>query len=229
MHYTAGCGAGIFYKIGEKNSGAIIAVIGFVAGVYITEKGIFKIIREASQSSVLFNQHPVWQGKYPLLVAAITAAVAAIALFLLYKNKDKKPGGAAWGWKKTGIAVGGIGIIGWISAVLANTPYGIVIIPGAIDMVDLNYSWGLLFVVGIPLGAFWTTRNNKEQQFSMPNANIIGKRLFGGLGLGVSGSIAAGCTVGHGLTFAPLLGVGSIVGILFIFLGSGLMGYLTRK
>jgi len=229
MYYTAGCGAGIFYKIGEKNSGAVLASTGFIAGVYLTEKGILKVIREASQSTILMNQQPSWKGNSPLLFAAGMAAVAGIALFMLYSNQDKKPGGAAWGWKKTGMAVGTIGILGWVSAIYSNNPYGMAIIPGAIDMVDLNYSWGLLFVVGIPLGAFWSTRNNKEKRFSVPKTNIIAKRLLGGLGLGISGSIAAGCTVGHGLTFTPLLGVGSLVATLFIFLGSSLVGYLTRK
>ncbi|MCK5443251.1 MAG: YeeE/YedE family protein [Maribacter sp.] len=229
MHYTAGCGAGIFYKIGEKNSGAVLAAIGFIAGVYLTEKGLLKVIREAAQSNVLVDQRPIWQGDSALTIAIITAVVAGIVLLLMHRNKDNKPGGAEWGWKKTGIAVGIIGVIGWVSAVYTNSPYGIAIIPGTIDMVDLYYSWGLLFVIGIPLGAFWSTRNNKEKEFTIPKANIIGKRLLGGLGLGVSGSIAAGCTVGHGLTFAPLLGIGSLVTTIFIFLGSGLVGYLTRK
>jgi uncharacterized membrane protein YedE/YeeE len=229
MYYTAGCGAGIFYKIGEKNSGAVLAVIGFIAGIYIANKGILKVIREASQSVVVFKQPTIWQGKSPLLIAVVIFIAAGIALFLLYKNKDSTPGGAVWGWKKTGFAVGVVAIAGWISAILANTPYGMAIIPGAIDMVDLNYSWGLMFVIGIPLGAFWSTRNNKEKRFTIPKANIVGKRILGGLGLGISGSIAAGCTVGHGLTFTPFLGLGSIVAIVFIFLGSGLVGYLTRK
>src|SRR5680860_1362334 len=202
MYYTAGCGAGIFYKIGEKKSGAVLATIGFIMGVYITEKGILKTFREASQNNVLINQQPIWQGNSALVIVAITAVVAGIILFLLYKNNDKIPSGAVWGWKKTGISVGIIGIIGWISAIFASSPYGMAIIPGAIDMVDLNYSWGLLFVIGIPLGAFWSTRKNKEKRFTMPKTNIIGKRLLGGLGLGISGSVAAGCTVGHGL---PLL------------------------
>jgi uncharacterized protein len=229
MYYTAGCGAGIFYKIGEKNSGAVIAATGFILGVYITEKGFLKVVREASQNIVLFNQKPIWQIQSPLLVSGIIAVAAAIVLFLLYNTKDNKPGSALWGWKKTGVAVGLLGVIGWVSAILDSSPYGMAIIPGAIDIVDFNYSWGLMFVVGIPIGAFWSTRHNKEKRYIFPKTNIIVKRLTGGLGLGISGSVAAGCTVGHGLTFSPLLGAGSLVGVFFIFLGSGMVGYLTRK
>lgn len=229
MYYTAGCGAGIFYKIGEKNTGAVIAVVGFVAGVYFTEKGILKFVREASQSIGFYPQKPIWLGSSAIFIAIAATLVAGILIFFLFRNKDNKPGGAIWGWKKTGVAIGMIGIIGWTSAILANNSYGLAIIPGVLDMVDFHYTWGLMFLIGIPLGAFWSTRKNKENRFTMPKANIIAKRSLGGLGLGISGSIAAGCTVGHGLTFVPLLGAGSLIGIVFIFLGSGLMGYLTRK
>jgi uncharacterized protein len=229
MHYTAGCGAGIFYKIGEKNTGAIIATIGFIAGVYFTEKGILKALREVSQNTVLLDQKPIWQMQSPLLVSSSITIAATIAVIMLYRGKDSKPGGAKWSWKKTGTAIGLIGTVGWISAILASSPYGMAIIPGAVDMVDFQYSWGLMFVAGIPLGAFWSTCHNKKKRFTFPKTRIITRRLVGGLGLGASGSIAAGCTVGHGLTFAPLLGIGSLVGVLFIFLGSGLVGYLTRN
>ena len=229
MHYAAGCGAGIFYKIGEKNAGAVLAATGFIAGIYLTEKGVFKFIREASQRTASINQEVFWKGDTPLIIAIFATSVSGIILFLLFKGKNNKPRGAEWGWKKTGIAIGIIGVVGWISAIIVNNPFGMAIIPGAIDIVDLNYSWCLLFVLGIPFGAFWSTRNNKEKRFVLPTTKVIAKRLFGGLGLGVSGSIAAGCTVGHGLTFSPLLGVGSIVATLFIFLGSGMIGYLTRK
>jgi len=229
MYYTAGCGAGIFYKIGEKNSGAIIAAIGFISGVYLTEKGLLKFIREASQEHLLINQQPIWQRDSPIIVAGIVTVLAATFLFILYRKGDNKPRGALWGWKKTGFLIGVIGIIGWVSAILVNSPYGMAIIPGTIDIVDFNYSWGMLFVIGIPLGAFLSNRNNKDKRFTVPNKSIISKRLLGGLGLGISGSIAAGCTVGHGLTFAPLLGIGSLVTIVFIFMGSGMVGYLTRK
>jgi len=229
MYYAAGCGAGIFYKIGEKNSGAVLATVGFVAGVYLTEKGFLKVFREAAQGTVLINQPPVWQGNFSLVSAIIAAILAGTVLLILFRNKDNKPGGAQWGWKKTGIAVGIIGVVGWLSALYAGSGYGLAIIPGAVDLTELYYSWGLLFVIGIPLGAFWSTRKNKEKRFTVPKTDVIGKTLLGGLGLGISGSLAAGCTVGHGLTFAPLLGIGSLIATVFIFLGSAMMGYLTRK
>ena len=40
---------------------------------------------------------------------------------------------------------------------------------------------------------------------------------------------SGGCTVVHGLTFTPLLGIGSLVGIIFIFLGSSLVGNLIQN
>ncbi len=229
MYYTAGCGAGIFYKIGERNSGAVLAAIGFITGVYLTEKGIMKFIREISHETVLINQQPIWKMESPLLMAGGVSVVSILLLFWLHRRTDNKPAGAVWGWKKTGIAIGVIGIVTWIVALLVKSPFGMAIIPGAIDIVDLRLTWALLFVLGLPLGAFASSWKNKKKKFDWPPLSIVPKRLLGGLGLGISGSVAAGCTVGHGLTFVPLLGFGSLVAIFFIFLGSGTIGYLTRK
>ena len=226
MHYTGGCGAGIFFKIGEKNTGAGIAVAGFVGGIYLMEMGWFSGLRVWVQQWN-FNQQPFWQGN--VAIPGFFSMVSGILMFLLLRMKDHKPNGASWGWKKTGIAVGFIGILGWLSALYEGSSYGLSIMPGIMDALRFQASWGLLFVIGIPLGAFWSSRKSKEKRFSLPKADLMVRRFFGGMGLGVSGSVAAGCTVGHGLTFSPLLGAGSFVTILFIFLGSGLMGYITRK
>ncbi|MFT4567839.1 MAG: putative membrane protein YedE/YeeE [Saprospiraceae bacterium] len=229
MHYTAGCGAGIFYKIGEKNSGAILAVIGFAAGIYLMEMGILNHFKNYIQELGSSHQQPVWKSESPILVAILIVAISGIILFLLLRQKDNKPRNASWGWKRTGISIGIIGTAGWVIALIVSTSYSLAIIPGVMDMMSFKYSWGLLFVLGIPIGAYFNTSNKSEKQFMLPKPNIAAKRLFGGLGLGISGSIAGGCTVGHGLTFTPLLGIGSLVATLFIFLGSGMVGYLTRK
>ncbi len=233
MYYAGSCAAGIFYKLGEKKTDTIFAVVGFVSGVYLMEKGFLQGIRQAAQSTVLFDQQPIW--KLTSSVTTVIILVVGISLisigliYVLLRQEDKQPGGAKWGWKKTGLGIGVLGIVAWVSALLSDLTYGMSIIPGAIDMAGLTISWGLLFVLGIPLGAFWSFRKNTTTHFSIPKPVIISKRLFGGLGLGISASMAAGCTVGHGLTFTSLLGIGSIVGIVFIFLGSGFIGFLTRK
>lgn len=229
MYYSAGCGAGIFYKIGEKNSGAILSVFGFILGIYLIEFSFLNPLKTYAQSRGVMNQSPLWTLEHPLYIAGLSSIVSAVLLIFLLKKADISPKGAHWGWKKTGIWIGLVGIIGWILALLAQAPFGMAIIPGVMDAVNLDMSWGFLFVIGILLGSFYSTRHNESKRFSWPKKSIIGKRLLGGLGLGLSGSIAAGCTVGHGLTFVPLLGIGSIVTIVFIFLGSGLVGYLTRK
>jgi len=233
MYFAGGCAAGIFYKIGEKKADALFAVVGFVGGIYLMERGFLQGMRQATQSIAVFNQYPVWKltlsNETLLLLVAGISILAIGLLYVLLMQPDKKPAGASWGWKKTGLGIGVIGLLAWVSALLSDLSYGLSIIPGAIDIPTFTLSWGLLFVLGIPLGAFWSFRKNRIAHFSLPEPGVISKRLFGGFGLGVTASMAAGCTVGHGLTFTALLGVGSIVGIVFIFLGSGLVGFLTRK
>jgi uncharacterized membrane protein YedE/YeeE len=57
-----------------------------------------------------------------------------------------------------------------------------------------------------------------------PAAMEIGPlRPVGGLGLGVGASLAAGCTVGHGLAGLPLLAPGSVVAIVSIYVGANLL------
>ena len=54
------------------------------------------------------------------------------------------------------------------------------------------------------------------------------KRFAGGMGLGLGASIAAGCTVGQGLTGLALLAPGSFVVMAAIFAGSGVATLATR-
>jgi uncharacterized membrane protein YedE/YeeE len=233
MYFAGGCAAGIFYKLGEKKIDTIFAILGFVGGVYIMESGVLQSFKQVTQSIVLFNQQPVWRFNFSTItLILIVVGISIVAIGLLYAlitQPDKRPNGALWGWKRTGLGIGILGIFAWISALFAELSYGMSIIPGVLDMTGLTLSWGLLFVLGIPLGAYWSNRKNSTTSFLLPNPLIISKRLFGGLGLGITASMAAGCTVGHGLTFTSLLGVGSIISLVFIFLGSGLVGLITRK
>ena len=97
------------------------------------------------------------------------------------------------------------------------------------QIVDLELSWGLLFVIGIPICVFWSNRNNNEKYFIIPIANIVVIWMLGGLGLSITWCFAAGCAPGHGLTFVPLLSISSLKTMMFVFSGSWSVGVLTRK
>ena len=232
MHYSGGCGAGIFFKIGEKSTGALIAAIGFIGGVILMEKGFLYDYALVARGSILVQQPSLWnaENSYTIKIslALIITAIASLALLFLLKGRDKKPGNTDWGWKKTGIGIGLTGIVGWLFALGVGLPYGMSIIPGALDITTPVLSWASLFIVGIPLGAWWSSRG-KGKKFTLPTYRIALRRLSGGLILGLTASFAVGCTMGHGLTFVPLMGVGSMVGIASIFMGSFTVGYLTRK
>ena len=101
MYYSAGCGAGIFYKIGEKNTGALIAAIGFTLGIYLTGTEPMSGFINHPINSIVLEQQPFWKGDAPVVIAVIVTIAAAIFLFLLFRKEDQKPGGAVWGWKKT--------------------------------------------------------------------------------------------------------------------------------
>ncbi|MGB0868454.1 MAG: YeeE/YedE thiosulfate transporter family protein [Flavobacteriales bacterium] len=226
MYYSAGCGAGIFYKIGERNSGALLSVLGFIIGIFLFKQPfiqqLFSFLHYFS-----FDQPFLFTSEFTLLMATILFILSSISIYVLLKKKDHYPSGAVWGWKKTGVLVGIIGVLGWITALYFQNSYSIAIIPGVQELLSFHFSWGFAMLIGIIIGAYLAS--DKSKTFSKPKQTIIGKRILGGIGLGISGSLATGCTVGHGLTFTPLLGLGSIITIVFIFLGSGFMGYLTRK
>ena len=90
-------------------------------------------------------------------------------------------------------------------------------------------SWDVLFVLGIPVGAFVAARRSGSVTASKVSAATASKRFAGGLGLGVGASLAAGCTVGHGLTGVPLLAPGSMLAIVSIFAGSTINALWTQR
>jgi uncharacterized membrane protein YedE/YeeE len=90
-------------------------------------------------------------------------------------------------------------------------------------------SWDVLFVLGIPLGAFIAARMSGPVIVSKVSARSASKHFVGGLGLGAGASLAAGCTVGHGLTGIPLLAPGSVLAIASIFAGSAITSWWTQR
>lgn len=226
MRWAGGCAAGVWYKVGSGSLGALTAVLGMAIGAAALELGPLVGMRNAVQSAGPSVSNA------PLGMMWAWAPVAGVLVVLLLWRAAPGTAGA-WSWRRTGIAIGLVGIIAWPLSSLAARDFGMAVVPGTVDLlshpVKRLMSWDVLFVLGIPLGAFIAARRSGPVSISKVSAKSAIKHFAGGLGLGVGASLAAGCTVGHGLTGVPLLAPGSVLAIVSIFAGSAITSLWTQR
>jgi sulfur relay (sulfurtransferase) complex TusBCD TusD component (DsrE family)/uncharacterized membrane protein YedE/YeeE len=166
---------------------------------------------------------------------AVLVPLGVLLVVFLMRTETTKAG--AWTWRRTGLLLGLVGVAAWPLSALVERQFGMSVIGGAVDLTRLTSGasipakgfggWDILFVLGLPLGAYFAARKEGPMKLSIPKPEAFAKMFTGGIGLGVGASLAAGCTVGHGLTGVPLLAPGSIVTLAAIFAGSALTGYYT--
>ena len=219
MRWAGGCAAGAWYKIGAGSLGALAAVLGMAIGAAALEIGPLVGLRAAVQAAGPSI------GSAPFAAAWVLGPVAgALTVLLLWRAAPGQAG--SWSWRRTGVAMGLLGVVAWPLSSLAERDFGMAVIPGTVTLLAeplvrlLN--WDVLFVLGIPIGGFLAARQSGPVTASKVSTASAAKHFAGGLGLGAGASLAAGCTVGHGLTGVPLLAPGSILAILSIFAGSAI-------
>lgn len=226
MRWAGGCAAGVWYKIGSGSLGALVAMLGMAIGAAALEVGPLAGLREAIQSA------GPSVSSAPLTTSWAGALVAGLLLVVLLWRAAPGQAGA-WPWRRTGIAIGLVGIVAWPLSSLAARDFGMAVVPGTVSLlaepIRRLMSWDVLFVLGIPIGAFVAARRSGPVTLSKLSAASAGKHFAGGLGLGVGASLAAGCTVGHGLTGIPLLAPGSILAIASIFAGSAITSLWAQR
>jgi len=226
MTLAGGCAAGVWYKVGSGNLTTLIAVVGMALGAAAMEVAPLSSVRDSVHSVGAVDANAVPEF---LWVFAPLAGIALLAVLL-----RAKPGSAgAWSWRRTGLLMGLVGIAAWPLSSLAGRDFGMAVIPGTVDLLtqpaSALASWDVLFVLGIPLGAHVAARLAGSVRVSIPSIGGAALSLAGGLGLGIGASLAAGCTVGHGLTGVPLLGPGSILAMVSIFAGSAVVTLWRRR
>jgi len=86
-------------------------------------------------------------------------------------------------------------------------------------------TWSIWMIFGVVLGSLLSAIRSKEFGWRSPKAQTLATQFGGGLIMGIGGSIAGGCNVGHGLTGLATLSIGSLVGIISIVLGCWTMVY----
>lgn len=226
MRWAGGCAAGVWYKLGSGSLGALAAVLGMAVGAAASELGPLAHVRTTLQSAGPSVSSDPIEGLWAW------APLAGLALaVMLWRAAPGRAG--EWSWRRTGVLVGLLGAVAWPLSSLAARDFGMAVVPGTVNLlahpVGRLLSWDVLFVLGIPIGAFVAARRNGPIVASKVSAASASKHFAGGVGLGVGASVAAGCTVGHGLTGIPLLAPGSMLAIVSIFAGSAITSLWTQR
>ncbi|PWB80215.1 MAG: hypothetical protein C3F08_04965 [Candidatus Methylomirabilota bacterium] len=227
MAFSGGCASGSTYRSGEGMVGSIIALLGFVFGMIMTNDGVLEPVQAALRSWVIeINGQPATLdrllGVSPWMLAAIFVALGGWWLL-------KSPSGGyerGWGWGRSGLAIGLIATAAWPISALTGREYGLSItepirtISGFLFTGEIDrLTWGSFMWVGLIAGAHVAARSHGEFAWRAPGARRLLQALGGGLLMGVGAAIAGGCNIGHGLTGIPLFGLGSITATVSVILG----------
>ncbi|MGH7391550.1 MAG: YeeE/YedE thiosulfate transporter family protein [Candidatus Rokuibacteriota bacterium] len=149
--------------------------------------------------------------------AVIAALIALLVLVMIRGRGVMRPQGA-WPWPGTGLALGGIGVLAWMTGSFAGWTWGLSItgpsrslvestvlgLPGAAD-------WGTAMVVGVPVGTWLSARAQGPVAWRRPAWPEMGRRFGGGLLMGLGGTLAAGCNIGNALTGLSVLAINSVI------------------
>jgi hypothetical protein len=225
MRWAGGCAAGVWYKLGAGDVGALLAILGMALGATAGETGPLSAARTALQDAV---PHGVAWSAPPL----VSAGAGLVLLGALARLASGRAG--AWTWRRTGLWIGATAALAWPVSAAGGRDFGLAVIPGTTGMVDGVAGrpfpdWDVILVMGLLAGGWLGARRRGPVGLTAPRPAVLLERFGGGLGLGIGASIATGCTVGQGLTGLALLAPSSFVVMGAIFGGSVATTLLARR
>jgi hypothetical protein len=130
--------------------------------------------------------------------------------------------------------MGVIALLAWPVSAAAGRAFGLAVVPGTTGVLSALSGrpfplWDVVLVLGILAGGWLGGRKAGTSVLKAPVPAELLKRFAGGVGLGVGASLAAGCTVGQGVTGLALLAPGSATVMAAIFAGSTLATLMSRS
>ena len=249
---AGGCASGIVYRVGEGQMAAVIAVIGFFFGIGMTTDGLLSPLNKYLKSfnvEIFGKKNPaIWDlfGGGPTSKWATIAVFSIIVLAFVFKGKPTfGKSGKGFSWGLTGVLIGLLTIFAWeISSVFGGVPRGLAITTPLREFFNsmlLNSShspfpefsflglfkgtWGVFFILAVPMGAALSSFGLKEFKWKIPPAKEVLTVFFGSILMGVGAVIAGGCNLGHGVTGMSTMSLASLLGVTSIILGNWTMVY----
>jgi uncharacterized protein len=201
---AGGCITGMLWKAGAGAVALGIAIVGFAVGELLIRGPGEMLIEELDGAS-----RPAEHALPGLLDAAYTpvalAAGAVLLAALLARRRDGLLAGAA---------LGAVGAATWIAADAAGYGYGLGFV-GAADgtRAALEAGTALPFQLWLAVGVVAGGTALGACRLRVPDFARAARAAVGGVLMGIGGTLAHGCNIGHGLTGLPLLSFGSLLAI----------------
>lgn len=203
--------------MGAGSFGAVAAATGLAIGATLAAHGplltVNRRLSPVAESIAMSLDRalgvPAWM--------VIAGLLAVLALVMLRGRNVMRPQGT-WSWPATGLALGAIGVLAWVAGSVAGWAWGLSMtgpsrsivestvlgVPGAAD-------WGTAMVIGVPVGTWLSARVRGPVTWRRPAWPEMGRRLGGGLLMGLGGTLAAGCNIGNAMTGLSILAVNSVI------------------
>jgi hypothetical protein len=147
-----------------------------------------------------------------LVVAVMCATI--FGLLLAFRRREPLD----QGWVPAGMILAALGVAAWVGGAGAGWHWGLSVtgptrslLAAVIDVDTGPLDWGALMVAGIPAGAWLAARTRGSVTWRTVPAPVFVRRAFGGMLMGIGGTLAAGCNIGNALTGLSVLALNSAI------------------
>ena len=230
------------YGVGEGLTTAWLAALFYGLFATASKKGFLKPVIKFLQGPVYkvdSNSSLYESGKIGPTVSTVfhvnpwipALIVAALILWYVFGTKTSQRSGKGFNWYTTAILVTFVAMFGyWTRSTFGDKPYGLGITGGWVSVFSTftgaRLNWEGAEVLGIIIGAFFTSLAAKEFKLRMPRkASTYLQVLVGGFFMGIGAPLAGGCNIGHFLTGVPHLALSSLLASFFFVVGNWTMAH----
>lgn len=216
--------------MGAGSAGAGVAALGIALGATAISHGpLFRLYAWVTTSSARWPPSvdvaltlPRW-----LTIASLLGLLALILIGRVQPVQNART--AAWPWPVTGLTLGAVGVLAWLSGSIAGWGWGLSITGPSRSLIESTVlrmpgtaGWGTGLIVGIPVGTWLSARAGGPITWRLPTRAELARRFTGGVFMGIGGTLAAGCNIGNALTGLSVLAVNSVIAIVAIVVGAAL-------
>lgn len=244
---AAGCATGTFYRTSEGLIGSWFALLFYAGFSAIMKYGILADFTAAARSHTtgLTTLHESLGVSPWVLVVLFSLGVGALAVRHLRKESaiatlpPRRHGLARilfekpWHAFAAAVVIGVIAALAWPLSTASgrNSGLGITtpsanavsyLVTGDMELID----WGVFLIFGILLGAFIAAKGSGEFRLRVPDTTTLLRSITGGALMGISASLAGGCTIGNAMVQTALFSYQGWVSFACMVLGTGAATHL---